>query len=181
MTRKACPANSGYCCAASARARRFSSGSISIDCMRPSYIDCLGLLARAAIVEGKTTSVCFREKISSKARCSVYVSPEERVPANHPLRPIRTMVDAVQISVGQKASIDNRLVHRVGKLRPQNSHACCHQDNANQLLFRVNPKIRAVGAGPAVIPWTAKPAAGAAAFTNAYPQPEDDFQAAEQS
>jgi hypothetical protein len=38
MTRKAYPANSGYCSAASARARRFSPGSISIDCMRTSYL-----------------------------------------------------------------------------------------------------------------------------------------------
>src|ERR1700684_2348668 len=66
----------------------------------------------------------------------------------------------MKISFGQEESIDNRLVHGVGKLRPQNSHARCHQHNANQLFFRVNPEIRAVCARPAVVPWAAEPAAG---------------------
>jgi hypothetical protein len=41
----------------------------------------------------------------SKARCSANISPEQRVPADHPLRPIRQMVDEVLHGLSQVAAL----------------------------------------------------------------------------
>jgi transposase len=48
--------------------------------------------------EDKTASLCFnpmRGKDTQQSAMFSYLSPEQRVPADHPLRPIRTMVEVV--------------------------------------------------------------------------------------
>jgi hypothetical protein len=62
----------------------------------------------------ESAEACMRGVFSDQGRLFSYISPEARVPANHPLRKIRNLMDRVGITEKTVGTLHPRCIHKNG-------------------------------------------------------------------